>query len=101
MVRGLFLCLNQEMNAISERPVTDDKEQAVRKVRIVIEDDCLGGLGWLVYGQEKGSSLEMKGGYKRTMLGSIRINQDVYAKAMEYQGKGYEVSYAEIDKEAL
>ena len=35
------------MSAISERPVTDNKEQAGTKVIISIEDDCAGGIGWI------------------------------------------------------
>ena len=82
------------MSAISERPVTETKEQAGTKVIISIEDDCAGGIGWIatkVSLDGTHDQVEMSGGYRNSFVGRARLNGDMFKKAIEYSDEGYAV----------
>jgi hypothetical protein len=86
------------MSAISERPVTDNKEQAGTKVVISVEDDCAGGIGWIATKVSLGGTheqVEMGGGYRNSFVGRARLSGDMFKKALEYSDEGYAVEMEE------
>jgi len=91
------------MIAISERPVTDNKEQAGTKELLMrfilnIEDDCAGGIGWIateVSLDGTHDQVDGRGGYRNSFVGRAMLHGDMFKKALEYSRRGYAVDIEE------